>query len=73
MMEVSYIVLAFSVVVNLVLVYAVYSKTGVSAVQALNELKAAVIKFKAARDKASVDAVAYAAQLPQILELLNNK
>ena len=68
-MELYYIALAGSLVVNASLAYMVFTK-GSSVVEVLAEFKAAVVKVKAAKDKASVDAVAYSANLPQILDLL---
>lgn len=71
---VQYGVLGVSVVVNVVLaVYVIYKGQGVSAAEVLSEFKAAVMKVKAAKDKASVDSVALTAGITQILEVLQPK
>lgn len=68
-MDVSYIALASSVIINFVLAYKVLGG-GVSTADVLADFKAAVVKVKAAKDKASVDSATLAAGIPQILDLL---
>lgn len=72
MTELYNVALGLSVLLNAGLAVYVFLKgTGPTAAQALAEFKAAVLKVKAAKDRASVDAVAFGTGIPQILEILN--
>lgn len=64
-----------SVVANVLMVAIVVYKgmAGPTAVEALAEFKAAVMKVKAAKDRSAVDAVAFGSGIPQILEILTPK
>lgn len=65
--------LVASVLANLIMVAIVVYKgmAGPTAAEALAEFKAAVMKVKAAKDRSSVDAVAFGSGIPQILQILN--